>query len=263
MLCLQIFVLFIFLLALYDITLICIIPWFGLTNAGMGLICLFLYLMSMLILCYYKACFTTPGSPPQKWSPDDTAGLLSSDRGSRNRYCNVCNLHKPPRAHHCSMCHVCVLRMDHHCPWINNCVGFFNYKYFALFLIYTVLAAFMALGLMGGRVYMFEEPLQTLDRLCLWILTLLLVPTAILVSILLIYQFNLIRSNYTTIEYQALSFLPKKNPLPRHLYNLGLKRNLYAIFGTSAWLWPFPTIIEGSGLSFPTYEAETITSNSA
>ncbi|CAJ0874755.1 16251_t:CDS:2, partial [Entrophospora sp. SA101] len=56
--------------------------------------------------------------------------------------CKKCHLPKPERAHHCSVCKKCVLRFDHHCPWIANCVGFFNHRYFLLFMTYLVIGCF-------------------------------------------------------------------------------------------------------------------------
>ena len=59
--------------------------------------------------------------------------------------CRKCSGMKPPRAHHCSVCNKCCLKMDHHCPWIGNCVGFYNYKFFVNFLLFSVVLCFFVL----------------------------------------------------------------------------------------------------------------------
>lgn len=65
----------------------------------------------------------------------------------------MCNVFKPERCHHCSACNRCVLNMDHHCPWINNCVGFWNRKFFILLLIYVLLTTYYTIIGLSLDVY--------------------------------------------------------------------------------------------------------------
>ena len=39
--------------------------------------------------------------------------------------------------HYCTVCCKTILYMDHHCPFTGNCVGYYNYSHFFLFLVYA------------------------------------------------------------------------------------------------------------------------------
>ncbi|RUS76605.1 hypothetical protein EGW08_015647, partial [Elysia chlorotica] len=81
------------------------------------------WLLMNIVFNYVMAAFTHPGHPPQNVSE-----VVS--------ICKKCIAPKPPRTHHCSICGKCVLKMDHHCPWLNNCVGYYNHRYFLQFIFY-------------------------------------------------------------------------------------------------------------------------------
>ncbi|CAK8685473.1 unnamed protein product [Clavelina lepadiformis] len=83
------------------------------------------YLLMMIVFHYYKATSTKPGNPPKILSGVSVISI-----------CKKCILPRPLRTHHCNVCKICCLKMDHHCPWINNCVGYFNHRYFISFCMF-------------------------------------------------------------------------------------------------------------------------------
>jgi len=103
------------------------------------------------LLSFWNAIRTDPGMVPCNW------GFYMGEETKRRRYCKMCNVWKPDRTHHCSICARCVLNMDHHCPWINNCVGFYNRKFFMLFVIYVwtclLIVIFYSLPIVMDKVF--------------------------------------------------------------------------------------------------------------
>ncbi|PIK50694.1 putative palmitoyltransferase ZDHHC24 [Apostichopus japonicus] len=57
------------------------------------------------------------------------------------RYCPVCMLNAPPRAHHCGDCNTCVLVRDHHCVFTGRCVGHNNMRYYLMMVVFLFCSA--------------------------------------------------------------------------------------------------------------------------
>lgn len=158
-------------------------------------------------------------------------------KSSGRRYCEYCKTLKPERCHHCRQCGTCILRMDHHCNWIYNCIGWTNYKYFLVFLIYADLALlFILTTYLEALIEAYLNP-----EIGDWSFFIRVF------SFFLNASFALICSIFTGFHFiylagygrTTLEFCEKKGPKDG-IYDLGPNRNMRKIFGCNPIFWCFP-----------------------
>ena len=150
-------------------------------------------------------------------------------------YCEICSFPKVLRCRHCRKCGKCRLKMDHHCPWVMNCIGFYNQKYFFLFIAYgfilLLLTSLSLLIISGMELYQGTVSGIVIIRVIFGgmfgILSLLLVT-------LLILHIYLITINQTTIEVMQSNSLPCmfganirdiSSPYPCEIFSLSFRKN--------------------------------------
>ncbi|KAM4796095.1 palmitoyltransferase ZDHHC20 [Rhinophrynus dorsalis] len=250
---------------------------------------IFHLLFILFLWSYWKTVFTRPATPSKEFclsksdkeqyvretsqelqqeilrrAAKDLPIYTTTEKGAIS-YCDKCQWLKPDRCHHCSICNRCVLKMDHHCPWVNNCVGFSNYKFFLLFLLYTLLyCLFISTTVLQYFIRFWKLCRSKSEESCpqnelpdtrakFHILFLFFVAALFFISVLSLFSYHcwLVGKNRTTIEAsRAPSF---RNGPDTHGFHLGFSKNFHQVFGDEKIYWLLPIFTSlGDGYSFPT-----------
>ncbi|KAJ5073851.1 protein s-acyltransferase 16-related [Anaeramoeba ignava] len=229
----------------------------GLSNASVKIFYLVVYdLFSLLFLSsYIRTIFTDPGIVPINWPnldleqscPKIPKKVMTDEEHELARL-----RPRPPRAKYTKRLCALIRKLDHICPWVANAVGFCNYKFFYLMLMYGFLTcltgAFMIIPILTkpSRSKIGKE---------------FLIPTLIIYGLfflnignLLMHHTFLLLRNMTTLEYLEMSYAKEQGEDYPNIYDLGTFANVKQVLGQKIIVWFIPTgfSVKGDGYSFPT-----------
>mmetsp|Transcript_16849 Transcript_16849/g.25340 ORF Transcript_16849/g.25340 Transcript_16849/m.25340 type:complete len:331 (-) Transcript_16849:55-1047(-) len=222
------------------------------------------YLATNILFNLVSCAFTAAGSPKRCRDPGKILGqkviVVESKTmhqikretviypGVSYKLCRHCRCVKPPRAHHDSITGKCVYEMDHFCPWMNNCIGYYNYKYFVLFMAYLFVGCVYILVVCSSWVLELTPAQRRqalyggidVDEAVILTFTVAL-SAALAVGILLGWHIYLILTNQTTIEfyinYENRSAARSSGILYKNPFDLGWRKNIKRVFGNSPWYY--------------------------
>lgn len=238
--------------------------WFRFVDTSKYEIIAFYVLFGLTFVSWIQCIITHPGTVPPLWNKY-VNGLQMRNKSDEFKFCTRSQLWKPPRSHFDSFSQRLVLNMEHFCPWVGNTIGFYNRKFFILFIFYTWctlgLVVFTSLPRFSAAVERGEPEDYAVVGL--------LACDALVGLILFFFWVNhmyLVITNSTTVEHiikmrSAGPFAPR--PEEQQRYNIGCYGNMKQVFGQWFILWWVPTAIgpagpEGDGIVWPTKDGTYI-----
>ena len=150
---------------------------------------------------------------------------------------------KAPRSHYDHVTKTLVLNMDHYCPWMFNVVGYANYRYFVLFLLYVSVACFYGCVMtlfpflaLVNKDSQFQRPPNRAAKSAVTFTFVLAASVGVAVAILAVWHFFLVATAQTTIEFYGNHTLRQRakhrGTTFRNPYDRGsLKLNWQHVFG--------------------------------
>uniref|UniRef100_A0A8C3RIK3 Palmitoyltransferase n=1 Tax=Chelydra serpentina TaxID=8475 RepID=A0A8C3RIK3_CHESE len=220
----------------------------------------------LFVWTYWKSVFTLPLQPDKKFhmSYADKERYENEERPEAQRQILVEIARKLPvytrtgngAIRFCDRCQL--IKPDRLIEMVNNCVGFSNYKFFLLFLMYSLLYCMYIAATVFKYVIKYWTDELTNGRSKFHVLFLLFVAVMFFLSLMFLFGYHcwLVSRNRSTLE--AFSAPVFQNGPDKNGFNLGFVKNIQQVFGEEKKLWLLPILIfclclpsQGDGHSFP------------
>lgn len=220
-------------------------------NIHPSAVIIFYYCWLIGLSSFIKASTSDPGVIPRNIHitddpydlPEDYFNTISLPSGPEGdlkvdvRYCQTCHNWRMPRTFHCAKCDSCISIHDHHCKWLNNCVGERNYRFFFVFLLFSVIFCFYGGAMCYYRILQHDQHVRHIP---MTVFNIVYLHMAMLYPLLLlIYHIYLCCRGETTREYLR-SFKSKQIKTYPFSLNSIIKNFVYGVGKPRGWSYVRP-----------------------